>query len=335
MNRGKGSYQSPRPTTSWRGRYIDGVWHCDCEPRVPADRFQTKNGGINHGRWFYTCHKPQPKRCKFFLWESDAQVREKQTVLSNSVSKPITPKKTPVKSIQSGRGGLFTPSTSRTVHTGYPGQGVDNTTPSKIKKTRTLSSDEDAYSWDESLDDEVEDLMERKTPLRQPVFTPPETPRKTPRTANNTSPGKRKLDDLNDEPPPYSALDNPPPTSSGSRTNSVPFSSVEISTTPTPRRYHDALSANSSSEVSDLALDVLSTLDRHDVVIPTQARDEVVALLDKHHLKSQGLQRGRDILRVSLNKKDGEIVALKQRIEGLLAEREMDRTIIAGLNSRV
>ena len=33
------------------GLFTDAVWHCNCAPRVPATRFQTKNGGKNHGRW--------------------------------------------------------------------------------------------------------------------------------------------------------------------------------------------------------------------------------------------------------------------------------------------
>ncbi|OJD17407.1 hypothetical protein AJ78_02479 [Emergomyces pasteurianus Ep9510] len=59
-----------------RGLLVNGVWHCNCEPRRQADRFQTKNGGKNHGRWFYTCTKPQTKRCNFFLWEDEAEIRE-------------------------------------------------------------------------------------------------------------------------------------------------------------------------------------------------------------------------------------------------------------------
>ena len=34
-----------------RGLFADGIWQCNCEPRMPAERFQTKNGGKNHGRW--------------------------------------------------------------------------------------------------------------------------------------------------------------------------------------------------------------------------------------------------------------------------------------------
>ncbi|KKZ66736.1 hypothetical protein EMCG_07567 [[Emmonsia] crescens] len=63
-----------------RGLLVNGVWHCNCEPRRQADHFQTKNGGRNHGRWFYTCPKPQGNRCNFFLWEDEAEIRESDMV---------------------------------------------------------------------------------------------------------------------------------------------------------------------------------------------------------------------------------------------------------------
>lgn len=34
-----------------KGLYSDGTWKCNCDPRLPVQRFQTKNGGKNHGRW--------------------------------------------------------------------------------------------------------------------------------------------------------------------------------------------------------------------------------------------------------------------------------------------
>lgn len=34
-----------------KGLFSDGIWQCDCDPRLPAQHFQTKNGGKNHGRW--------------------------------------------------------------------------------------------------------------------------------------------------------------------------------------------------------------------------------------------------------------------------------------------
>ncbi|KAI9795505.1 MAG: hypothetical protein M1825_001455, partial [Sarcosagium campestre] len=73
-----------------KGLFEDGIWKCNCDPRQPADHFQTRNGGKNHGRWFYTCQKPQPKRCNFFLWDDDAKPREASAVLANSRSEPQT-----------------------------------------------------------------------------------------------------------------------------------------------------------------------------------------------------------------------------------------------------
>lgn len=300
----------------------------------------------------YTCQKPQAKRCKFFLWDDDAQVREKHTLLSNSRSEPDTPKKTPSKSAQVG--GLLTPSTGTSYGNGggstvrdaqtEPRRRLDfstqQQTPTKVRKSSTLSSDEEAYSWDESLDNEVGNLLggsssSTTTQPRQPVFTP----NKAPRTATNTSPSKRKLDDVfnddDDKPPPYS--ESAPTTQSSSTTAPFSFSSVEVSSTPTPRRYKDVLSAQggvASNRPSDLALNILSILDRHDVVVPTTARDELVASLDQHHLKTQGIIRGRDISRMALKKKDEEIQALRERIERLDTEREMDKVVISCLRDK-
>ncbi|EED12289.1 conserved hypothetical protein [Talaromyces stipitatus ATCC 10500] len=344
MNQGSEIYSSPRRTSSWRGRFIDGVWHCDCDPRLPADHFQTKNGGVNHGRWFYTCQKPQPQRCKFFLWDDDAQIREKHTLLANSRSEPDTPKKSPSKSFQVG--GLLTPGTGTTYGNSSavkartePRRRLDflaqQQTPTKVRKSSTLSSDEEAYSWDESLDNEAGNLLNRSSSSstarpKQPVFTS----NKAPRTATNTSPSKRKLQDVfddEDKPPPYSES---APTTQSSSTAPISFSSVDVSATPTPRRYKDVLSAQgaASHQISDLASNILAILDRHDVVIPTIARDEIVASLDQHHLKTQGIIRGRDLSRMALKKKDEEIQALKERIERLETEREMDKVVISCLS---
>jgi hypothetical protein len=172
------------------------------------------------------------------------------------------------------------------------------------------------------------------SPIKQPVFTP-ETPRKTPRTATITSPNKRKLADTDNDVTFSPTVELSTVGSQySSQIDSVPFSSVEISTTPTPRRYTDVLSAHPSSEISDLATQTLSILDRHDVVLPTEARDDLVALLERHHLKTQGILRGREISRMALKKKDQEIQGLNKRIEGLESEREMDRVVIAVLRSQ-
>lgn len=83
--RGGGSRGGPKSTAP-RGVFADGIWHCDCTPRLPAEHFKVKKEGKNQGRWFYTCQNREPQRCGFFLWDEDAKLREEGAVLNNSRS---------------------------------------------------------------------------------------------------------------------------------------------------------------------------------------------------------------------------------------------------------
>ncbi|CAD6592140.1 MAG: hypothetical protein ASARMPREDX12_005851 [Alectoria sarmentosa] len=47
----------------------EGVRWCHCDPHLPAERLQTKNGDISPGPWYYRCPKVDHKRCNFFLWD--------------------------------------------------------------------------------------------------------------------------------------------------------------------------------------------------------------------------------------------------------------------------
>lgn len=82
--RGRGAPRSTQP----RGVFADGIWHCDCKPRLPAEHFKVKKEGKNQGRWFYTCQQTEPNRCGFFLWDEDAKIREEGAVLNNSRTEP-------------------------------------------------------------------------------------------------------------------------------------------------------------------------------------------------------------------------------------------------------
>jgi hypothetical protein len=234
------------------------------------------------------------------------------------------------------RGGLLTPVTGSR-QPDVRERDVERT-PSKRPRGQDLPSDDDAFSWDDDLDEEVEQLLDR--PLKQPNFTP-ETPRKTPRTARFTSPGKAQLVDKElDSPTKYSVsvqsavgLASTPSSQLASQAGSVPPSSMEISTTPTPRRYTDVLSRHSSSEISTLAAETLALLDQNDVVLPTKTKDELIGLLNRHDLRMQGIVRGREISRLALKKKDEQIRELNERIEGMEVEREMERAVFAGLKA--
>ncbi|KAK4560767.1 hypothetical protein LTR86_005346 [Recurvomyces mirabilis] len=80
--------KSTAPTTTQKGLFADGIWQCNCIPRLPAEHFKVKKEGKNQGRWFYTCQNSEPKRCGFFLWDEDAKPREEAAVLSGRRTEP-------------------------------------------------------------------------------------------------------------------------------------------------------------------------------------------------------------------------------------------------------
>ncbi|KAL2860788.1 uncharacterized protein BJX67DRAFT_375800 [Aspergillus lucknowensis] len=270
---------------------------------------------------FYTCQKDHQHRCKFFLWESDAEAREKLVLLSNSRTEVSASSATPqtpsskTASAQSTGTGLLTPQTVHRgldTHTntplgsrsgGEPGKAQQPQTPISAGKARIMSEDTDEFEWDDTLDSEMGKILDSSERLRQPDFGLP--PRKAPRTEALTSPGKRKW------------------ASDTAVEDGAPF------VTPTPARYKDATFEVGESPLApsvDLAGQVARVLDGHGVSIPGAAQEELKDLFNRHEMKTKGIIRGRDISRLALRKKDEEIARLNERIAGLEAQRELDRT---------
>ncbi|KAG8666090.1 hypothetical protein FPOAC2_11185 [Fusarium poae] len=54
-----------------KGRYSDGHWWCNCEPRQKATLREVKKTGPNNGKLFWKCDD-----CNFFLWRDEAKTRE-------------------------------------------------------------------------------------------------------------------------------------------------------------------------------------------------------------------------------------------------------------------
>jgi hypothetical protein len=338
---------SPNIMSTMRGRFIDNTWHCDCNPRLRANFFQTKKLGVNHGRWcecclcknrknsyssnpllVYTCQKPQEKRCRFFLWEDDAKEREKAL----AVSKP-----------SSGGIGLLTPETGGTTRT-LKWTGVDGT-PSKIRKVDTGFENDDVF--DLVASDDAGSLF--TGPIRQPNFTPhpPQTPRKQTGTAAFTSPRKRTLSEMEEEDTSTiygTAIGSPIRSSSqGLSYPTLPSFSTLSPSTPTSRNssqgqhYPEFPTPTPSKlppEISGISAQALALLQFHDVVLPSNARDGLVTLLDKFELKMKGMDRGREIVRKALKGKDDQIRELDDRLENLEKEIEMNKKVIASLTIR-
>ncbi|EXJ56504.1 hypothetical protein A1O7_06848 [Cladophialophora yegresii CBS 114405] len=316
------SYTTRNGRTAKRGLFSEGIWLCDCDPRLPADKFQTKKGTKNHGRWFYTCQKPQNKRCGFFLWTDEAKIREEAAVLSNTRSEPnapVTPK-TPQK--QTSIAEIPTPQTK----TGYAQiQHADNADQTKTPGHFEL---EESFDWSSSDDEEL--LKAEQEALQK---TPFDTPRKTPRTDELTSPGKRAL--------------SRPPAQVVRRDETWPLSDDVFTTPSTSHKSHGTglLSPSNTpasrpiqsgaeppeAEPSSLATDVLSILRSSDSQISSWVEAQLVDLLNKYDLRTQGIIKGRDITRLAVQAKDRKIAELQARISALEAEKETNRRVISHL----
>ncbi|KIV91762.1 hypothetical protein PV10_06269 [Exophiala mesophila] len=311
-------YPKGKRAATQRGAFVDRVWRCDCDPRLPAEKFKVKNGGKNHGRWFYTCQKPQHKRCGFFLWSDDAKVREEAAVLNNSRTEPqVQPNNMPQTPRKPHPNSL--PPTPVTNHK----SGQAHKTPTK-PKTPIQSEDDDSFDWSSSND---QDLLnaEREVLLEQPVF---ETPRKAARTQTLTSPGKRRRSEVS---PVLSTQDGWPLSDDVFATPTTSYKSSTtglLSPTNTPAKLASQPDRpQPEPEPSVLATEALSILQGSN--LSAQVEKDLVELLNRHHLRTQGIIKGRDITRVAVAAKDARIAELQARIATLEAERETNRTVIS------
>jgi hypothetical protein len=110
--------------------------------------------------------------------------------------------------------------------------------------------------------------------------------------------------------------------------------------TPTPTKYRDVISSANMPDMSDLAAEASAIMEQYDVVLPNKARDDLVELLNRHSLKLQGVNKGREVTRQALKKKedelakkDGEIRRLQEKITSLQAQKEMDQSIIDSMST--
>ncbi|MCJ1474325.1 hypothetical protein MMC13_002983 [Lambiella insularis] len=314
-------------TVPLKGLFADGIWQCNCAPRLPAEHFQTKNGGRNHGRWFYTCQKSQPKRCSFFLWDDDAKPREASAVLANTRSEASPP--------------APPPATTPTKRPRSP-EPITPYTPSKPPRApaarpaqeSTQSPDETFYDWPASDDDPLATAADHAT------MPPPETPRKAPKTDALSTPGKRRHEEMAYPTPATTHTHTPVHPASGDDVFATPATAPHAralfgpspAQTPTPQRFHSLPSASPlpSEPASDLAAEILASLRELHVGVSGEAAQAVRGVCARWELKLQGVARGRDVSRRALKVKEARVAELLGRIAGLEAEREGVRAVVGG-----
>jgi hypothetical protein len=206
---GGGGRGAPRSTEP-RGVFADGIWHCECKPRLPAEHFKVKKETKNKGRWFYTCQNQAEKSCGFFLWDEDAKLREEGAILNNSRSEP---QHRQVSNAQDGwaagrtRTGIFAnvdPLATEATHTsikdedattdeGSPPPAYSSQQTGKKRKAEAAdlnNNDDDDDDYDDELlpwpltGDEEQELVA----AADKTAPPPETPRKAAKTGIYATP---------------------------------------------------------------------------------------------------------------------------------------------------
>lgn len=328
-----------------KGVFTDGVWHCDCNPRLPAEHFKVKKEGKNQGRWFYTCQNAND-RCGFFLWDEDAAPRMEAAVLGNSRNEPGST--VTAEGVRTGetvaRRDRRSPST-----TASPSPSPNTGSKRKAVDMAFAEDDEDAFPWALTGQEEVE--LARAADR---VSQPPETPRKALKTDAYATPattGNRKLPWLDyGITTPQSggrALERPisPPKNAALPTPTSMLKAQD--TTPTPVRFRDALQDSPSTAAPSVTDAVFSLLlNSTGTNIPANVKSQLRSILTKHDLLVQGIAKGRDASRAALKVKDAriaelearvsganeaKIVELQARIQALEADKEVDRCLIRKL----
>lgn len=333
---------------------MDGIWHCDCDTRLPAEKFQVKNGGKNHGRWFYTCQKPQTKRCNFFLWSDDAKIREEAAVLNNSKTEPGATSRANVGEGGRLRSDMETPRTpKRQTKITEPITPVSKPRPPPQDTVSPERSHDntDVFDWSSSADEELAefaDSLDTDHLDREHL----ESPSKVARTPNISSPGKRSRREMKsvsfDE---ITSSGTWPLSDSGDvfATPSTSMISNDNSGLPspgiTPAQVRKQLFSPShaygqkdqplSEEPSTLALEALSILSPLRPSLPSNIEHSLVTLLNKYEMKTQGISKGREIARLAVQAKEKKITELQQQVVRLEAEREMQKTVIQHLKTDI
>ena len=111
-----------------------------------------------------------------------------------------------------------------------------------------------------------------------------------------------------------------------------------LSPTATPAKIPSQLENQSrlvgnDTSNSTLATEVLKIL--APIPLDSSVQFQLIELLNRHDLRTQGIAKGRDITRLAIQSKERKIAELQARIAGLEAERQTSRTVIAHLKQDI
>ena len=335
----RGGASSQHRVLPLKGLFSDGIWQCksiehfkiladklsgNCDPRLPAPRFQVKKEGPNKGKWFYTCQLPKDEGCGFFLWDEKAVGREMGAIINNKRSEPEHLLRTPADASRDQR-------------------TIEGHNAASNKWIQDLGKAKEDEFGDWPLSEEEDKKVVQVAPRALPGAYP-ETPRKATETIQLLTPAsKRKREEgylptpatTNREDDVFGSL-SVNRLKGGMWDGNEPFGVGSPATTPTPGRYRDAsVAGDSQSSVVndyDITEEVIDMLRYQH--IDEETMSSLQTLLNKHALKISGIAKGRDITRLALKAKDSKIAQLQQKVNSLEAERELDKILIKQLKNQ-
>ncbi|KAF4467088.1 dna topoisomerase 3-alpha [Fusarium albosuccineum] len=342
-----------------KGRYSDGHWWCNCEPRNRASLRETKKAGPNKGRFYWKCDD-----CSFFLWHDEAKAREnafkpteikpptftQQSLVSYGYQ--VTPGRRlsnidPVESTDSGEESEPDTPMPKSTEAAEPGPSRPTTrpprgleTPSRgpTKRRRDVfEEDEDEFS-DLGSDEErqmavIADKSAEKAAAQRRRYATPTPSRSadviaglpTPSVSRTLFPGtdskRQKQVSFEDTPARHSAA----------------LSSTTISTNTTPSRTPAGLglqavpTSSPSDNSHDVTNEVMSLL--RGQKIDSGVLLSVENILTTAARRTKGIILGRDSARASLKAKDEKLATLQERIAALENREKMLRSQMTNIKA--
>ncbi|KAI8676896.1 hypothetical protein NCS56_00578500 [Fusarium sp. Ph1] len=367
--RGKNRFQSTQqPETPksvkkrlHKGRFSDGHWWCNCEPRNKASLREMKKSGPNEGRFYWKCDD-----CGFFLWWDEAKTRE--TGLKSSEKSESSRTKAPTltqqslvsygyqvtpsrhasnmdfdDSTESGEESEQDPPMPKSAKTAEAGPSRAATLPETPSRGPTKRK-RDIFEEDED-EDEFSDLGSDEE--RQMVAIADKSAEKAAAQRRYETPtNMRSADAISGLPTPVSRTLFPGTDSKRQKQvsfedtpsrPSVALSSATISAGTTPSRTLAGLQAGPSSSPPDNSYDVTDEIMG---LLQGQKVDPGVLRTIKHTLttaarRTKGTILGRDSARATLKIRDEKIASLQERITVLENRERMHRNQMTNIKANL
>ncbi|KAM0395905.1 hypothetical protein ACHAPZ_008810 [Fusarium culmorum] len=339
-----------------KGRYSDGHWWCNCEPRQKATLREVKKTGPNNGKLYWKCDD-----CNFFIWRDEAQMRETglRTPRKGDESARSAPPTMTQQSLVT-YGYQVTPSRRQSGEDSvYSAESVENSSPDtpvpKSARNRTQASSppkssavpsvvvetpsrgpakrrRDIFEEDEG---EFNDLGSDEE--RQMADIADKSAEKATQQRYTTPSASRSTDAISGLPTP-SVSRTLFPTTESKRQKQVSFdetpsrhagtmssATVPANTTPskTPSGQQGLISSSPFETDYDVMDEVMGLL--RGKKVDSQTLSSVQNILTTAARRTKGIMLGRDTARASLKAKDEKIATLQKRIVALENRENMHR----------